>query len=72
MLSEPYPYVAHNYYDVLSIGIHYAQDNGVPFWNYIQVIGQENGLRVMRTEEELFQVNTSLAYGAKGINYFLY
>ena len=72
MLSEPYPYVAHNYYDVLSIGIHYAQDNGVPFWNYIQVIGQENGLRVMRTEEVLFQVNTSLAYGAKGINYFLY
>ena len=72
LLSEPYPYIAHNYYDVLSIGIHYAQDNGVPFWNYIQVIGQENGLRPMRTQEVLFQVNTSLSYGAKGINYFLY
>lgn len=72
MLREPFPYIANNYFDTLSIGIHYAQDHGVPFWNYIQVIGQENGLRPMRSQEILFQVNTSLSYGAKGINYFLY
>ncbi|HJQ30107.1 MAG TPA: hypothetical protein VJ827_12260 [Rubrobacter sp.] len=51
---------------------------GVPSWGYIQSVGfngSEVGLanrRKPNRQEILWQVNVSLAYGAKGIQYFTY
>lgn len=56
----------------------YALRYGVPSWTYIQSLGfdgREAGLAQRRSPEEaelLWQVNVSLAYGAKGIQYFTY
>lgn len=71
-LTEVFPYVGNDYYKVLSTGRSYAKRYNVPFWNYVQVIGLADSNRPMKREEILFQVNTNLSYGAKGINYFLY
>ena len=71
-MTEAFPYVGRDYYNVLSTGRSYAKKHNVPFWNYVQVIGLAENNRPMKREEILFQVNTDLSYGVKGINYFLY
>lgn len=43
----------------------------IPFWVFIQSCGYGN-MRTPNEAEILWQVNTSLAYGAKGIQYFCY
>ncbi|WP_222853993.1 hypothetical protein [Fodinicola acaciae] len=45
--------------------------HGLPTWTYIQTLAY-NGHRVPTAAELLWQVNVSLAYGAKGIQYFTY
>ncbi len=48
-----------------------ALDAGIPAWTYVQTLGF-NGHRTPTTAEILWQVNVSLAYSAKGIQYFTY
>jgi hypothetical protein len=45
--------------------------HGLPTWIYIQTLGY-NGHRTPTAAELLWQINVSLAYGAKGIQYFTY
>ncbi len=45
--------------------------HNIPFWVFIQACGFGN-MRRPNEAEILWQVNTSLAYGAKGIQYFCY
>jgi hypothetical protein len=53
-----------------------AQQAGIPFMNVVQADGNSNPIgtvyRVPNTNELRFQVYTTLAYGAQGINYFNY
>lgn len=48
-----------------------ALDAGIPAWTYVQTLGF-NGHRTPTAAEILWQVNVSLAYSAKGIQYFTY
>lgn len=49
-----------------------AQKAHIPFLNIIQASNFENDWRCPNTNEMRWQVYTTLAYGAKGISYFLY
>jgi len=46
-------------------------EHDIPFWVFIQACGYGN-MRTPNEAEIQWQVNTSLAYGAKGIQYFCY
>ena len=67
-----------DYFENLEILNHYAQKYQIPFWMYIQLGGQWNdSLKEKETldyypqpNEVIWNVNTSLACGAKGIAYF--
>lgn len=51
----------------------YAEKLKVPYWCFIQVTSWHKGVIRNTTEKEIrWQVFTSLAYGAKGINYFTF
>ena len=45
---------------------------GIPFWIFIQSEGIRGGLRVPTRAGILWQVNTAVAYGAKGLGWFTY
>lgn len=49
-----------------------ALENDVPFWLFIQTLSFNLSHRDPTEEEIRWQVYTSLAYGAKGIQYFTY
>lgn len=49
-----------------------AQSAGVPFLNIIQASTIEPSWRLVNKNELQWLVNTTLAYGGKGISYFLY
>lgn len=67
-----------DYFYSLSYGREIANEYGIPFWTFIQAGSQwEAGSRREDSDgyypnegEFLWNVNTSLAYGAKGISYF--
>ena len=48
-----------------------ANQLGLPVWGYIQTVGFD-GHRSPSYDDIAWQVNTSLAYGAKGVQYFTY
>jgi hypothetical protein len=48
-----------------------ANEAGLPWWIFIQTLGYANH-RTPTAAEMLWQINQSLAYGAKGIQYFTY
>ena len=68
------------YFYNLSVGRAYAQNAKIPFWTYVQAgdnwndkkeWGKDTGDNDNPSEGEfLWNVNTCLAYGAKGISYF--
>ncbi len=49
-----------------------ARKANIPFWIFIQSEGIKNYLRVPNRAEILWQANTALAYGARGILWFCY
>lgn len=60
-----------NYFDNWAIHREASLRTGLPVWTYIQSVGY-NGHRVPTAAELAWQVNVSLAYGCKGIQYFTY
>ena len=56
-----------NWSDVRAAGLQY----GIPTWTYIQSVGY-NGHAIPTAPDLLWQINISLAYGCKGIQYFTY
>lgn len=60
-----------NYFDNWAIYRAASLRTGLPAWTYIQSVGY-NGHRVPTASELAWQVNVSLAYGCKGIQYFTY
>ena len=78
---DTYPFVGSDNYirtDIFknySIARKFAEKNNVPFWTFMQCGGNWGGdtnWRVTNEAEMLWQVNTGLAYGAKGFTYFPY
>ncbi|SEG27099.1 hypothetical protein SAMN05216223_104129 [Actinacidiphila yanglinensis] len=60
-----------NYFDNWAIYRDASLASGLPAWTYIQSVGYNNH-RVPTAAELAWQVNISLAYGCKGIQYFTY
>ncbi len=77
LMFDHYPFSASGgfsgeYYTNLEIVRRQAQMASLDFWTYIQSVGITDGLRSPSENELRYNVYTSLAYGAKGINYFTY
>ncbi len=63
-------YLRKGYFQNLAVIRNEALKANIPFWTYIQTTSWYQG-GFLPTEEELrWNVNTALAYGAKGIQYF--
>ncbi|MDX3005330.1 hypothetical protein PWY87_26880 [Kribbella solani] len=73
---DRYPFLADGAYDEgyfgdLAVIREHAERAGVPAWLYIQTLAYE-GHRTPNAAEIAWQVNTALAYGYTGIQYFTY
>ncbi|MCK5852135.1 hypothetical protein KAH27_03810 [bacterium] len=60
------------WYDDLEIVRRETRKAKIPFWMFIQSTGIKNYLRIPKRTEILWQANTALAYGARGILWFCY
>ena len=60
-----------NYFDTWAIIRNASLNSGLPAWTYIQSTGY-NGHRIPTASQLAWQINVSLAYGCKGIQYFTY
>ena len=76
---DMYPFVGEtaemddSYFTNLSIIRKYAKKYKIPFWAYLQSCGKnmDNGTMRTPTEQELmYELHTTLAYGAKGVKWF--
>lgn len=82
--NVPVKYVSYDNYPILTIGlnpqwmynmstvINIANNHGVAFWNFIQADKYDETSAVPNEAQMLWQVNTSLAYGAKGMEIFTF
>lgn len=77
LIYDHYPFDAgggfsNEYYTNLEIIRRQTLAASIDFWTYIQSVGITGALRLPTENELRYQIYTSLAYGAKGINYFTY
>ena len=66
-------YMGPHYFTNLSVIKKYADNYKIPFWSFMQSCGKnqdDSSLRNPTEGELIYQVNTTLAYGAKGIKWF--
>ncbi|MBS5661774.1 MAG: hypothetical protein KHW79_10920 [Clostridiales bacterium] len=68
----PFPEMADHYFLNLSMVSAAARKYNKPAWCFIQTCSWNNNVRVPSDVEILWQVNTALAYGMKGIQYFTF
>lgn len=66
------PNISSGYFENMSVIKNAAKESGIPFWVYIQSCIWGGNERIPNQPDIDYQVNTSLAYGAKGIQYFTY
>lgn len=64
--------ISDGYFKNMSVIREQAAGAEIPFWVYIQTCSFNASVRVPNEGEIQWLVNTSLAYGAKGIQYFTY
>ena len=65
-------YISPGYFENMSVIRKYAQMYEIPFWTYIQCSSFRSNVKVPDKNELFWLVNTSLCYGAKGLQYFTY
>ena len=70
--SGTFPSVESQYFLNLSMVRATTRKANIPFWVFIQTCSFGGGTRVPTKAEVLWQVNTALAYGSQGIQYFTY
>lgn len=63
-------YLREGYFENLALIREKAIEANIPFWSYIQTCAWDEGGALPTESELLWNVNTTLAYGAKGIEYF--
>ena len=64
--------VQNGYFNELSTFRALGQQYNIPYWVFIQACSYGGNTRRPNEAELLWQVNTALSYGAKGIQYFCY
>jgi hypothetical protein len=67
-----FPYLNPGYFENMSAVRKTAAKNNIPFWVFIQDASWSSGVRLPKPAETFWQVNTALAYGAQGIQYFTF
>lgn len=65
-------YISPDYYVNMSVIREYAAKYEIPFWTYIQCSSFRKNIKVPDAGELRWLVNSSLAYGCKGLQYFTY
>lgn len=68
----PFPSIADHYFLNLSMICATARRHQIPAWCFIQACSWNPNVRVPGEAEILWQVNTALAYGIRGIQYFTF
>lgn len=68
----PFPSIADHYFLNLSMVCATARRHKIPAWCFIQDCSWHPNVRVPTEAEILWQVNTALAYGIRGIQYFTF
>lgn len=71
-MVNSYPNIQSGYFRNMSIVAEKTAEAGIPFWTFIQSCSWGSTVRICNQAEIDWQVNTALAYGAKGIQYFTY
>ena len=69
-ITGSFPKLANGYFENMSVIRSTAAEANIPFWTYIQTCSFANGQRLSTQADLNWNVNTCLAYGAKGIQYF--
>lgn len=69
-LRGAFPKVGNTYFENMSVMRKHAKQINVPFWVYVQACSFSANTRIPQESEVKWLVNTSLSYGAKGIQYF--
>ena len=64
--------IASPYFSNMSYIRKKAAEKQIPFWTYIQSCKYNKNVRIPTENDIKWEVNTSLAYGCKGIQYFTY
>jgi len=64
--------IAQPYFENMSFIREKAAEREIPFWVYVQSCSYSKNTRIPTEADIGWLVNTSLAYGAKGIQYFCY
>lgn len=67
-----FPRLEKDYFYQLELISKKAAAADLPFWVFIQVCSFNKDVRIPEKSEIFWQVNTALAYGAKGIQYFTF
>lgn len=74
-----YPNLTNGHFKQLYYANYYSQvynkqvyGKTVPFWNFIQIHDWGNNIRAANYNEIAWQVNTALAFGSKGYQYYCY
>lgn len=69
-ITGQFPKLANGYFENMSVIRKAALQANIPFWVYIQTCSFANNQRLSTQADLDWNVNTCLAYGAKGIQYF--
>ena len=69
-IQGSFPALMNGYFENMSLIRKAALEANIPFWVYVQTCSFTNGQRLSTQEDLLWNVNTCLAYGAKGRQYF--
>jgi len=71
-LEGEFPSLRDEYFENMSAVRKTAAKNHIPYWVFIQASSWSKYARLPKDSETFWQVNTALAYGAKGIQYFTF
>ncbi len=71
-MKYAFPYIENGYFKQMSFIAEKARNAKIPFWVFIQSCSWAPRARICTLPEVLWQVNTALCYGCKGIQYFTY
>ena len=69
-IQGSFPALMNGYFENMSLIRTAALKANIPFWVYVQTCSFADGQRLPTQADLLWNVNTCLAYGAKGIQYF--
>jgi hypothetical protein len=67
-----YPEIRDDYFKQHHLMLSLSRKHDIPIWSFIQVCSFAEHVRIPTIQEIRWQINTSIAYGVKAIQYFTY